>query len=442
MRPTANRSEFADHLAEMRHHWKVILLATLVAALAVFIWRSTVPETYSSATTVRLAINADRNDDGSVTRFQAQSLAELARTPPVVEQAIERSGFDLEVDETVDRVAVDLRDTPGFLEVAAEGATPKEAKGLADSMADSMVDLVANDPSLVNVATLTVSAPAPLPTGPVSPRPLSEAILAGLIVALLTAEGLIAWRKLRGGLSPVAPAAEVERLLGVPTLHLGDPGRTAVSLSKTSLSNTSLSNTAALPFVVQHLGDLPVVTVMQRGAAADARVAALLGRLTSGIHRRVLLVDVDLGRPVLHEAVGAALSPGLSEVLLGDTKLGRVLQRSDDGGRAAVVAAGAARPDNVTGRRRLVETNDLVRSAQADRVILSTTQNSSYDDALTAVHVFGDAVVLAVDRSATTGELRRLAHDVRGAGGNLAAVVVLDGPEPARAPLLDTALAA
>ncbi len=429
---TANRSEFADHLTEMRHHWKAITVATLVAALGVFVWRSTVPETFSSATTVRLAINADRNDDGSVTRFQAQSLAELARTPPVVEQAIERSGFELSVDETVDRVAVELRDTPGFLEVAAEGASPEEAKALADAMADSMVDLVANDPSLVNVATLTVSAPAPLPTGPVSPRPLAEAILAGLIVSLITAEGLIAWRKLRGRLSPVTPAAEVERLLGVPTLHLADAGNTAAAAD----------HAAALPFVVQHLTDLPVVTVMQRGAEADASAAALLGRLMSGIHRRVLLVDIDLGRPVLHEAVGAALSPGLAEVLTGDQKLGKVLQRSDDGGRAAVVSAGATRPDGVTGRRRLVETSDLVRSAQADRVILSATQNSSYDDALTAVHVFGDTVVLAIDRSTTTRELRRIADDIRGSRGNLAAVVVTDRSAQAPTTILDAALAA
>ena len=70
------RSEFMTHLREMRRHLGWIVGSALAVGLAVLALRAAQPDSYRSDATVRIFLDSELADDGSVTEFQTRAFAE------------------------------------------------------------------------------------------------------------------------------------------------------------------------------------------------------------------------------------------------------------------------------------------------------------------------------------------------------------------------------
>lgn len=398
--------EFARHLQEIAQHWKTIVALTIATFVAVFVARSLVPDTYESSAVLQVKLSETLLDDGSATEFRSLSLAELAVSPEVVADALARAGF--RTDQTrPDDIDVGVRDTPGFIELSVSASSGRSAQELTSALAAELVRLGTDLDS--GVRTEIIDAPEE-PDSPVAPRPLQEAILASVVAALLASEAMVGIRKLRGRVNPIAPDTTLERLTSVPTLDLRFGGKQEHVL---------------LPFFFDlHLLERPVITVMQRGDEATTEPAALLAKTAAGLRRRVLLIDADLAKPILHREFGHQRSPGLAEVLSGRNELREVVRRAGDDNPTAVLSAGSPMTD-VSDVDRVVATHQVVNASQADCAVLSTTATSSLDEALLVAHHFGDAVVLAVEiEGMKENEIIELADRVRAVGARLVGIVV------------------
>ncbi len=410
MQPSSS-SEFGRHLQEMGRRWKLLAAVTVLVGLGVFVFRAAGPEVYQSTAVLQLRLPADVIDDGQTTEFRTESLAELATVPSVVAAAAQTAGVDGSVEEVEGRIDIGVRDTPGFLEVTATAPQAAEATSLAQAMAERLAVVGTVDQSGVTTEVVVDATDA---SGPVSPRPVQEGLLAAVVALLIAGESVVVIRKLRGRLSPIDTAAELERTLGTATLD--------VRRGHSAIGNP-------LPFFASHLADQQVITVLQFGGRATAEPATLVASTAAGLKQQVMLVDLDLFDPVLHDHFGHPRSPGLAEVLAGGQSLRQVARRASDANPAAVVSAGTFRSDLI-GVDRVMATHRVISSSASDHAVLSITARSSLFDALVVASRFGDAVVLAVDPSSVkAASIRSVAAAVASVGARLAAIMLYSEKE-------------
>jgi capsular exopolysaccharide synthesis family protein len=170
---------------------------------------------------------------------------------------------------------------------------------------------------------IEVLAPAEEPTSPISPNLAGNLVVGGLIGLLGGIALAFAVEYLDDS---VGSKDEAEQLTGLPTLGV-IAKRTAGATASDLVAITEPSSGAAeayrsLRTSVKFLGlDTPLRTVLVTSAAASEGktvTAANLAAVLAQRGDRVLLVGADLRRPRVHTLFGAAQSPGLTTVLVGD----------------------------------------------------------------------------------------------------------------------------
>jgi capsular exopolysaccharide synthesis family protein len=186
---------------------------------------------------------------------------------------------------------------------------------------------------------------AELPEDPVEPRPLRTAALAGVVGLLLglgaaflvdhlddslrTPEDLEALSE-----APVLGVVPVEPPPDHRPIAISAPGEFAVEIYRGLRTNIQFLGLDKPLRVVQVTSSLP--------GEGKTTTASNLAVVLAQAGNEVVVVDADLRNPRLHEVFATPLSPGLTEVLLGETVEMAVNHR--DGG-LHVVSAGAVPPN-------------------------------------------------------------------------------------------------
>jgi len=266
---------------------------------------------------------------------------------------------------------------------------------------------------------------AKIPTGPSSPNvPLNLAV--GLLLALGAGAGAVVLREaLDTGLGT---AEEIEDLLGLPylagvptlasTLKKGDEGADAEPIDyvvarplssfseafrnlKTSLSFARVGEPVKVIAITSSLPDEGKTTT----SICLARTVALSGA-------RVVVVDCDLRRRALNDAIGEEVSKGLIEVLSGACTLEEALLIDDETGASFLpLAKSAYTPKDVFGTSAMDRLLEDLRE-RFDIVILDTAPVLPVADTRVLAPK-ADAVALLVrwrhtPRKAIEGSLRML----------------------------------
>lgn len=201
--------------------------------------------------------------------------------------------------------------------------------------------------------SMRVVEPAVARSNPVSPRPKRDALLA-LIGALVLSVATIYLRDLF--FDRYRSAEEAARDLGLPLLGEIPRGRANPALESFRTLRTALM--LALEQTVraeangsgQGLNGVGLLVTGPQSGCGKSYVAANLARTLATEGRRVTAVDADLRRPTLHEIFGVPLSPGLSDMLVGEdahtasdltVNTGPLSAAADTGGALGVLSAGA-----------------------------------------------------------------------------------------------------
>lgn len=166
-----------------------------------------------------------------------------------------------------------------------------------------------------------------------------------------------------------------------------------------------------------------VVTSPQPGDGKSIVAANLAVALAQG-GRRVLLVDADLRRPMLHTLFGQPRGQGLSTVLTGEMAIEDVLV--DVGERHLRLLPAGDSPPNPSGLLGSDGMNRLLKEAQgvADVVIIDAPPVLAVADPI-ELSGRAEATLLVVQRGATGRRaLRTVATRIRRFGGNLVGLVV------------------
>lgn len=273
--------EIRDHLLIMKRYLPLILGgALLLAGLTYFLQTQATP-IYQASSTVHLEV--DVVDDGLITDFQSAQFTQIMGSPAKLREVADRAGLGgLSIGTIEERLTIDQRDVPGFVDFIATGPDAEDVARLANTAAEVMIETVAASRLATaegsSTAAVTI-AEARVPPGPTGPRPLRDGVLAGLISLIVLAEGSVLFTKIRGRVSLADPAGNVERATNVATFTIDDEDH---------------YNQSVMPMFVNSLAQHPSVVVIQRGSLASTVVATQIANAASLVGRSVALVDANL----------------------------------------------------------------------------------------------------------------------------------------------------
>jgi capsular exopolysaccharide synthesis family protein len=249
------------------------------------------------------------------------------------------------------------------------------------------------------------------PRSPSSPKPVRDAVLAGLL-GLMLGLGLAFLRQALD--RRLREPADVEEHLDVPVLAL---------LRTTTLGRTPFPSTAKKRRILSEDEDLeafrilrtnvalvdgakPVTTLLVTSALPEegkSTVAVGLAWAEAMTGRKTLLVDCDLRRPTIAERLEVPSAPGLSDFLLGEVEPADILRtvtldqrRGPDAPQLVCIPAGRFTPEHaeLLDSERFREF--LAQVAEVyDRVILDSAPLLPVSDTL-ALLPRVDAVLLCV----------------------------------------------
>ncbi len=471
--------DLSTHFAAMwRHRW-VVLGASVVVAVVVFIALSLEAKVYQA--NAELSVTAGQASNGQqaiqdAVPFLAQTYADLAQTRPVIANAARLSGLGISEQTAASRVSVQTPGSLGFLVLTATGPSPQAATALDKATSDALVSAVAtqqtqdlqaqvanlqNEIQQLNSQTAALPAtstqratlqaevqqleqslasvlaqpqnrvdpvsPAQANSSPVAPQPKRYALLSFIASLVVLAELSVGYELLSDRFSRATRDDEIRRLTGLPVLARipSAPGPELVEAFRTLRTSLLFMNGASKTHTVGIVSSAPDVGKSFVSINLSSTFADL------GVH--VALVDADMRRPVVASRLGIGDSPGLSEALNGgDVAETLVARRTEGGFNVFVMPAGAPAPDPaalLTGRL-----SEWVFPALSgfDAVVVDTPAETMFPDA-SIIAARCDASVVVIDANSTKRRsLKGLLEHLREVGAHPMGIVINRVSEPAR----------
>jgi tyrosine-protein kinase len=489
---SAEQRTLGDYIAILRRRiWVVLPAIVLVGGLAYGhstsqhkVYRASA-EILLSRQSISSIVTGVQNQDALAdpVRF-AQTQAELAQSPEVAQQAVTRAAV---AGQTASGLLQNSRVTPSvnadLLRFTVDGSDPAIAARLAQAYAEAFTafrislntkqlanaydelqvrieqlrnagqegtplyrQLVGNAQQLRTLELLQTPDVVVKPATSahrIAPRPVRAGLLGvglGLLLGLALA---FLWEALD---KRVRKEAEIEAALGLPVLarvpphgpgmegglwmiqDSENPHADAVRRLRTNLEFANLDSKARMIMITSAVQEEGKSTT-----AADLAVAfAQAGR-------DVVLVDLDLRRPVLADMFKLGRGPGLTDVVIGRTGLDQALvtipmqasgsvsqSRSGDSvGSLRVLPAGTlpASPGQFIGTEALARTLEQLRKEDA-LILVDTPPLLAVGDAATlAAQMDGIVVITRLDRM-SRGVLARLGHELESSGGAKLGIVM------------------
>jgi succinoglycan biosynthesis transport protein ExoP len=475
--------DVAQHFRTIWNSRWVVLTAALLAALAVFVWRSNAPATFAAETGVQVvpASNAQgERPGGDDAAFIAEGYAKRATTSPILAQAVEQSGQRWTQQEAEDRVSAAADPASGVVTITATGPTSGDAAALSDAVARALAStvdleqqqakrqllaplrretalltemlaaLTVDDPRrptaqarldavadrVIDIEVqptdrLAVVSPADPESSAVSPHPSRDALLAFLVMVVLAAEAVVIFNALSDRFSrselrhDVATTARLPVLADVPS---GPPELRRAAFAELRTSLALMTTALDAPSSIAVLGIAP--------GPGSAETAVGLARAAASASKPVLLVDANMRTPIVHQHLRLALHPGLGNVLAGAALSGRTLRTDPEASNVRVLAAGVSAADPTMAisthlRERLLEAS---ASRFASLTVINTPPAVPISDAA-AIAAQCDLNLLVIDAHATSRRaLRDVLDRLRQVGVMPFGIVLHQSPHPASGP--------
>lgn len=262
------------------------------------------------------------------------------------------------------------------------------------------------------------------PIGPNKPLVIALAALAGLLLSSGAAH-LIEFLD-----RSIRTPEDVERILGVPVIgYIGQlpAGKEGYEYVATHPRTPLAEAFRALRTNLEFAGvDRPLKTILITSAEmgeGKTIVSTNLALSLSQSEKKVLLIDVDLRRPNIHETLEIPNQPGLTDVFRERLNIFDIIRTWKDR-HVAIITAGSIPPNptELLGSKRMDQTLDSLRDV-LDIIILDGPPFMVSDAAVLAAKV--DGVVLVIQPGQTREDMvRAMKEQLSRAGARVVGVIL------------------
>lgn len=317
----------------LKKRWHIIVAIALVGGALGFSASSMATPIFQSKATLFVSIDqgssgTDLNQGAAYAQNQMLSFAQLATTSRILSPVIEDLELELTPQEFARNVEVITPGNTAILEIRSSSTSPERAAAMANGVADSLADAVADlSPSSAEGApsiTAAVVDEAVVPIHQVSPNKPQDTVLGAAIGFLLGTASVLLYALFDTRI----PNASVLKVT-VPLPVLGSVSRARVGKKGMGLAVASdpLGNTAeefrrvcsALTYASVSDPLRRILVTSTSEAEGKTTFIANFALALSESRNRVLVIDADFRKPRLSEILGVDGSVGLTSVLLGET---------------------------------------------------------------------------------------------------------------------------
>lgn len=360
--------ELFENLRVVAKHWKAVVIVTLLSVTVAWGAAMLATPQYRTHASVFFSV-ADGSSYNEIaqgsaySQRQVVSFAELASSTIVLEPVLSELKMEETVGELKKQLSVTIPTDTSIVNISATDPSPERSAELANTVAKELkaasyrlAPKHSNGDAMVQA---TVTTPAVVPEAQISPRPRINLVI-GLGVGL----GLgVAFAVLRETMdNRIRTEEDIRQLAGAPVIGQIPYERSSEAAPRPLAGSSSASPQATeafnklrlnLQFIefVQNSRVITVVSAVPNEGKTTTAVDLAISMSQSG--SRVLLIDGDLRRPSIAQALGLEGSVGLTSTLIGQVDIEHVLQRWGNG--SLDVLASGILPPNPT---------DLLNSAE------------------------------------------------------------------------------
>lgn len=399
-----------------RRFWYVVVIATLVGAVAGFGLSQLATPVYTATTSSYFSLNfggtaTDLSQGATYTQNQMLSFAQLAQTPAVLKPVID----DLKLTETPAQLAgamsVSTPQNTVILQIAVADTSPQQAATIANAVAASLGSTVEQIAPKTATGKPTVSvrviAKAAVPDTASSPN-VRLNVLAGLILGLIVGVLIVVLREaFDTRVHNPDTAVEVAKapLVGTIPRERGHPQVPVLVSAPLSVGAEAYRQLRSnMEFVTLGSPNRAIVVTSSVPGEGKSMISANLALALAETGQRVLLIDADLRRPMIATYSSLTGGAGLTSVLAGRAEFEEVVQRWGAGG-LDVLAAGPIppNPSELLSSRRMSDLLARLRG-EYDVVVIDTAPLGSVADASILARQVDGALVV-VDRTQARRQL-------------------------------------
>ena len=331
--------DLRDYIRVARKRWWMVLTALLTAlGIAALITVQTVPQYATSVTFFITTPNTgvtDAYQGGLFSQQRVKSYQNLLTSDRLAQLVTARPGLGLTSVEIRERISAQAVPETVLLEATVTDSSRERSRLIASTLATQFKGLVESleTPPGKRTSSVKVEVVAGPETAdqPVSPRPLRNLALAGLLGLLVGAGAAV----LREVLDTTVKSAEALQELASAPVLAGVPFDTDAKSGPLTVTGGGHSARAEalrqLRTNLQYVDvDKPVKTLVVTSAVpgeGKSSTACGLAMLFAEAGQRVLIVDADLRRPRIADYLGLEGAVGLTTVLAGKATTDEVLQR-------------------------------------------------------------------------------------------------------------------
>lgn len=355
--------ELQDYLRMLRRGWLTIVVVTAVGVGLASLYAALAPRVFD-ATTVLFVSASDPATIGDLqqgAQFVTNAVvtySEIIDSSTVLGPVAEQRRLPQSVDDLVAMVTVSVREGTTLIDVTVSGENPELVATVANAAADSAIRIIPTlqatqeGQPLVRLQQIRPAVAPAVAGSPDVQRLLAVGLVVGLCVGLGTT---IAWQTLDtriqrpedvrdltgipllGVLPQWAPAQRLlqRKVGGLPLVVRDDPSSAAGEAFRTLRTNLRFLESRDLRSLV-----FTTVADDQHGAEVAANLAWTLAQAG----QRVLLVDLDLRRSSVGEAIGIRPGTGLADVLTRRAELSEVIHDTKNP-LLRIVLAGTPQPN-------------------------------------------------------------------------------------------------
>lgn len=213
--------ELQEYLSILKKRWSLIVVITLLAALASgLVSYFVIKPTYKSDISVIIQ-KQDNIDSKSTTQnyndvlmYQqlVKTYSEFVKSRAVGEDTIQKLKLDMKVEQIQGMISVAPKGNTEFLTITVSSKDAKQAMDIANQLALSLKDISKSVKKSDNVQILD---PAMMPTSQASPRPVLNIAIA-FFLGLMVSVGVIFLLEYLD--NTVKSPEDIEKLLGIPVI--------------------------------------------------------------------------------------------------------------------------------------------------------------------------------------------------------------------------------
>ena len=387
-----------------RRKWLIIILFVVSIIASGLITYFVLDKKYEASTTLMIGTkDGIEYNEILLNQKLVSTYGELIKIRAVADEVIKNLGLTISYKQYKSKVNVDFVEDTGLIKIIVNDSDPQVAADIANEVAKVFIKTVKD---LMKVENIQVIDKAQVDTEPISPKPILNITIAG-ILGLMLGMFISFFKEYID--NSIKTCEDVEKYLGLFVLVTIPK---ADKLFKSNNSKWYFSESfKALRTNIRFtsIKELKMIVVTSTGdGEGKTTVASNLAVSIAQAGKRVLLMDCNMRKPSIHEVFDIPNEEGLTNILSGERNMEDVVHNwQEDLNLLSVITSGVIPPNpaEILESDKMLNLLEDIRN-KFDMVVIDTPSINLFTDGV-ILSALADGTIMVVEVRKTDKDLAK-----------------------------------